>query len=277
MKKYGILTLVFALAACGGGGGGDGDVIEFDFDVPSIPMPATVQSWNGASNGGGAATSTDKDTITFAVDDNGQITSVNFDGRAYAQQGGGNTYVNNTGTRTVNLATLGQESGLTYADFGYLQEYKESPYDTDREFEVFTGGRDRYTNPVTSATYTGTAVAYIQAESADGIANQVSKTSDAQLTIDAAGAQTMTMNFNTADNPWHNVTVNKGMVTLSGNDAVVPVEFQVTSDMKGGRPDTGVDFYGLNADEAVYRLSVEYKNTTGREIEFDGAFGGKKQ
>ncbi len=284
MKKYILFTSLLALTACHSGGGHhhdyDGGVI--DPVEPEIAMPDAAQTWNATgtviadANGGSFS-----DRFIFNVDEQGNIVSVVQDGRTYNQNGNKNEYVSKEAnkTRTMNFATLGKEAGLQYADFGYAQETEKEPNKTERDFYVFTGGREALNMPdVKDAVFTGTAVAYIEADMPGRIANQVSKTDDAKLVVDANGRRELTMNFSKADNPWYDVTYNGGIV-LSNGDKVAP-EFQVSDSMIQKDTYMANQFYGVNgtASEVTYRVGAEYEDkATGREVDFDAAFGGKRQ
>lgn len=286
MKKYSLIALVLTLSACGGGGGGS-DGGNGGFIAPAVNMPGNVQSWSSTTHKMVQAKTADNDDVfTFHLDSTGEILSVDYDNRHYARRGNENAYVNTDDgvTRTMNLATFGRDAGLTYADFGYAQEYEFNQYFTDREFEVFGGGavaNEYKGNQPMATTYTGTAVAYIQADTPTGIANQVSKTDDAKLVFDGAGHKVLNMNFSKADTPWYDVAlVNGHKIQLTDNDNKVPEQFRVTDDMVQKSLHTGQKFYGPNGatpDEVIHRLNFEMKNETGREIEFDGVFGGKRQ
>lgn len=292
MKQYAIFVGVFALAACGGGGGHHGGGASIPDPVaPAVDMPDTVQSWSVPAGGDVATLGTvtakagddsrTPDVFKFTLDESGKITSVNLDGAIYTQQGGKNEYVNVRGneTQTMNLETLGRDAGLSYADFGYAQKLEEKPGDIDRDFYVFAGGYDgkEITTRPNDATYTGTAVAYIESKTPGSIANRVTKTNDAKLVIDASGISTLTMNFP----DWYNVVVKNGTnVELTGGGNL-DSEFVMTDAMRANIHDVynSQQFFGdgANATEVVNRVGFEAKDiNTGREIEFDGAFGGKR-
>ncbi len=286
MKKYLILTSVLALCACHSGGGhhsssgGGIDPVE-----PAIDMPDSAQSWNNGLNGEHVAYSgpgNDMDSFIFHVDGQGNISSVTLDGRKYNQNGGKNEYVYTEAnkTRTIELATLGKEAGLQYADFGYAQETELTPNKTDRDFYVFTGGVNPMANPdVKGATFTGTAVAYVEADMNDRIANQVSVTDDAKLVVGADGAQVLTMNFSKAANPWYDVVYDGGSNFKLSNGDKVHEDFKVTDSMVQKEMYETKQFYGANgnASEVTYRVGAEYEDrATGRDVEFDAAFGGRR-
>ena len=66
---------------------------------------------------------------------------------------------------------------------------------------------------------------------------------------------------------------------LTDAENKVPEQFRVTDDMKQTSLHAGQKFYGPNGatpDEVIHRLNFEMKNETGREVEFDGVFGGKR-
>jgi len=284
MKKYFVLTSILALCACHSGGGSHHDSYVPDPVEPAIEMPSAVQQWNKGWDNDYVADSGpeyDRDTFIFHVDGRGNISTVTLEGRKYNRNGDKNEYVYTepNKTRTIELATLGKEAGLQFADFGYAQETELEPGKTDRDFYVFTGGQNPLTNPdVKDATFTGTAVAYIEADMPDRVANQVSKTDKATLVVDANGAHRLTMPFSQADKPWYDVVADKnGNIQLS-NGANVAADFRV--DGIAARDNYAThQFYGTNgvAEEVTYRVGAEYKdNATGREVDFDAAFGGKR-
>lgn len=286
MKKYVFLTSILALAACGGGGGGHHDNGGRLPDVPALPMPADVQSFGagGASTAVAKSGGTGGDRFIFTLDGNGVIKSVVEDNREYVRNGDKNEYIytDDYQTRTMNLVTLGREAGLQYADFGYAQELENKSGYLDRDIDVFAGGYadKEYVGAINPATYKGVAVAYIEADNPDGtVYNQVSKTDDASLVIEAGQVPKLTMNFSKAENPWYDVVFENGWkITLSDADNKVDDKFKVTNSMVRGDMYSSHDYYGPNAEEAVYQLGAEYKdNTTGREVDFDAVFGGKKE
>lgn len=281
MKKYAILTSVFVLAACHDGGGHHHSDYVPSPNAPAIDMPTAAQSWNGGDAESGDNFS--RDVFRFTLDGAGNITAVELDGDMYVKTGDNEyKHLEPGKTSVLNLATLGREAGLQFADFGYAMETELEATKTDRDFYVFTGGRaDKAVNAdlAKGATYQGTAVAYIEADMTDRIANQVSKTDDAKLVVDASGNHTLTMNFATADKPWYNVTAHKdGTINLSGGENVA-ADFRVENMTMHDNYATG-RFFGDGgvASEATYRVGAEFKdNATGREVEFDSAFGGIKQ
>jgi len=285
MKKYVILTSMLALAACHSGGGSHHGAPVSGPVEPAIDMPVAVQKWNqtGANVNAVADRGTPGDIFTFNVDNEGNITSVALEGRTYTRTGNENKYVSavNGETRTIELATLGKEAGLTFADFGYAQETEQTLNKTERDVYVFTGGSNLIKNAdVKDATFNGTAVAYIEADMPGGIVNQVSRTDKATLVVDASGNHMLTMPFSQADNPWYDVAYNNGLTfELSNGDNVAP-DFRVEG-MTQKEMYVNKQFYGDaagTASEVTYRVGAEYEdNATGREVEFDAAFGGKRQ
>ncbi|MBD5389478.1 hypothetical protein HDR63_04460 [bacterium] len=295
MRKYALLAMTCALAACGGGSGGEwhGDYNPADGVPPALDIPngaGTIPTWgNGVvKNMSIAARTADNEDLTFFLNGAGQITSINFDNREYKVQSDRNEFVNVTDgvARTLNLVNLGKEAGLTYADFGYIQETENHGYYIDRDVDVFVGGPGVYehsgSNPK-DATYTGVAAAYIQAETADGVVkNQISQTTDAKLVTNAIGTSTLTMNFSKAANPWYDVIYDGTKITLINTGNNVPAAFMVTADMKpdGGPTGGAPKWYGAPGDtsEVVWRVAQEWEDkTTGREVDMDAVFGGKRQ
>ena len=134
--------------------------------------------------------------------------------------------------------------------------------------------------------HTRAAVAYVEVETPGKVVNKITQVDDATLVFDAAGNNTLTMNFSQAENPWYNVIVKNGgatdaSISLSGGGNIAP-EFMVTEAMKNNLNDTyySKKFYGDAGDptEVVYRVGFEaHDKTVGREVEFDGAFGGIRQ
>lgn len=281
MKKSVVLVMATLLAACHDGGGHhhNDDVIVKPV-TPAIAMPESVQTW---AAGGTSATAKSQDEVfKFTIDNNGAITNVNLDKRDYARQGDKNEYVHRDAeeTRTLNLVTLGRDAGMRYADFGYAMETERDVASTERDFYVFAGGdasKELARKDLNGATYTGTAVAYIEADTQTTVANQISQTDDAQLVVDANGNRTMSMNFSNADKPWYDVVVTNGKIALSGGDNVA-AEFKVDGMVMDSSYES-VNAYGdTTAQEVVYRVGAEYENKiTGREVEFDAAFGGVRQ
>jgi len=285
MKKYVILTSMLALAACHSGGGSHHGGPAFDPVEPEIDMPSAVQQWNQKGNAVNAIADKGKpgDIFTFNVDNAGNITSVSLEGRTYNRNGDKNEYVYTepNKTRTIELATLGREAGLSFADFGYAQETEQEPGKTDRDFYVFTGGMNEKmidTNTVKDATFTGTAVAYIESDKPGNIVNQMSKVDGATLVVDANGAHKLTMPFSQADKPWYDVVYNNGLTFELSNGDKVASDFRVEG-MTQKEMYVSKQFYGDagSASEVTYRVGAEYKdNATGREVDFDAAFGGKR-
>ncbi|MDE5615678.1 MAG: hypothetical protein K2I81_02495 [Alphaproteobacteria bacterium] len=280
MKRYILLVCVLGLAACHSGGGHHSDYVPSPVE-PAIDMPAAAQSWNGGNAESGDNFS--RDVFRFTLDGAGNITAVELDGHMYAKTGENEyKYLEPGETHVLNLATLGREAGLQFADFGYAQKTELEANKTERDFYVFTGGRtDKMVNAdlAKGATYVGTAVAYIEADMPGRIANQVSKTDDAKLVVDAAGNHMLSMNFSKADNPWYDVTADKtGKITLAGGGNVA-ADFRVDGMAVDDNYATGQFFGDAGvASEVVYRVGAEFKdNATGREVEFDSAFGGIRQ
>ena len=284
MKKSVILVMATLLAACHDGGGHhhNDDVIVKPV-TPEIAMPGAVQTWAAGGNTAVAYAGDDNDDILkFTLDTNGAITAVNFDNRNYARQGNQNEYAHKDvkETRTLNLVTLGRDAGMRYADFGYAMETERDITSTERDFYVFAGGdatKELRRSDLNGATYTGTAVAYIESDMQNSVKNQISQTDDAQLVVDANGNRTMSMNFSNADKPWYDVVVTNGKIALSGGDNVA-AEFKVDGMVMDSSYES-VNAYGdTTAQEVVYRVGAEYENKiTGREVEFDAAFGGVRQ
>lgn len=289
MKKYALLSGVLVLAACGGGGGGghhSGGAA--DLVVPGVNMPGDVQYFGAGGDSVVTAKSGDNrdaDLFVFNLDNSGAIQQIVTDNRTYTRQGDKNEYVNVAADerRTINLVTLGREAGLSYADFGYAQEVEQDIDSFERDIDVFAGGyasKEVAVNTVQDATFKGTAVAYVEADMPDRIANKVSKTDDANLVVDANGNHTLTMNFSKAENPWYDVVYKSGgRLEFSGGENVAP-EFQITDGMVRSPDYAAAQAYGDGgtASEVVYRVGTEFKdNATGRELEFDAAFGGKRQ
>lgn len=135
---------------------------------------------------------------------------------------------------------------------------------------------------IQNATYTGTAVAYVESEMPGKVVNKITQTNDASLVFDNTGNHTLTMKFSKADNPWYDVIVKNGTnISLAGGDNI-DQDFMVTDAMLKSLKDAyfSQQYFGESGDpsEVVYRVGFETKDrTTGREIEFDGAFGGKRQ
>ncbi len=282
MKKYVILTSALALCACNSGGGGHHGGPSYDPVEPAIDMPDAVQKWNAtgpvtADSNRGAF----DERFVFDVDVQGNISSVSLDGRKYNRNGDKNEYVYTepNKTRTIELATLGKEAGLQFADFGYAQETELEPNKTDRDFYVFTGGSNVIQNAaVKDAAFTGTAVAYIESDKPGNIVNQISATDDAKLVVDANGNHTLTMNFSKADKPWYDVVAKTGNIIQLSGGANVAADFRVDG-MHQRDNYTAYQFHGENgnASEVSYRVGADYKdNATGREVDFDAAFGGKR-
>lgn len=282
MKKYILLSSILALTACHSGGGSHSGSTAPNLVTPELDMPTSLQSWNKGFESTHVAytgRAGNQDNFIFTVDNKGNISSVTLDGDKYVRTGDNNEYVYTEANKTseINLATFGKEIGLQYADFGYAMETELKPNSTDRDFYVFTGGKNPMTNPdVKNMTFTGAAVAYVEAKTPNTIANQISKTSDAKLVVDANGNRRLDMNFSKADNPWYDVVVTGNKIELQ-NGANVASEFQVTNTMIQDSPYVVEQFYGANnvATDATYRVGAEYEDkATGREVEFDAAFGG---
>lgn len=288
MKKYMIFMGALALAACNNGSShhtGAGDIIPQPV-APAIDMPANVQAWNSPA-GSAQAIANSTDVFTFTIDNGGNIAKIVHDNKTYNRTGDTNEYVYKETNKTekINLATLGKQAGLSYADFGYAMETELEPDSTERDFYVFAGGDalKEIKNPnIQNATYTGTAVAYVESEMPGKVVNKITQTNDASLVFDNTGNHTLTMKFSKAANPWYDVIVKNGTnISLSGG-ANLGQDFMVTDAMLKSLKDAyfSQQYFGESGDpsEVVYRVGFEAKDrTTGREIEFDGAFGGKRQ
>lgn len=213
-------------------------------------------------------------------------------------------------TSTIDINSMGNNSGLMYSDFGNYSEkinliYDGAKYNDNKVYTYVGGLTDHQIEKPTNATITFTGSATLALNHFTENNNDytiddtmTTKTNDAKLELKDGGFEILTMNFaNNTTNPWYNIVIASGLY-----DAAIDINDETTKKIKNSNFKLNSDLYpqisfdkqsgmaayfgtGTTPTEAVAMIGIEAINRTeppekqnnSYGIKGSAAFGGKAQ
>ena len=239
------------------------------------------------------------DTVTFILDEHGEITGINDNNTQYTRLSRNNaTFQRRDSTKeytdvtTISLNAFGEVNKLSYADFGFKAKNVTRTFNDSSQEKtstttrsIFAGGydlkkinRETINNLDTEMNFDGTAIGVVTAANEDK--SQIIIAGNAVLNF-KDGTETLTAAFNggstavEGETKWYHMEY-----TNNGTDSAmtftktgdIDEKYQLSNLMPTDNYDVNFDYYGDKGTPSEFVGTATYTDTNG--VKMDAAFGG---